>query len=139
MVMSSRSALFCIESGCRRVPPPPLWCPFVEGLICRSVHYYSSPSEEGSCAFKNKPHFALAKGSSQCLVECFIVGDRAPSDLCGGYSVEAGGSLPATIAIKTSHQQVPRCHVTPGSCLRSPSTGVPPSYLFARSCIPQKP
>ena len=43
--------------------------------------------------------FTFAKGSSQCLVEHPIVSERAPSRLCARYGVEAGGFLPATIAM----------------------------------------
>ena len=40
----------------------------------------------------------------------------------------------------TYHQQVPPRHVTPGACLRFPSTGAPPSCLLARPPgIPQMP
>ena len=48
---------------------------------------------------QNKLDFTLAKGSSQCLVEHSIVGERAPSRLRTGYRVKAGGFLPATIAM----------------------------------------
>ena len=68
-----------------------------------------------------------------------IVGERAPSRICARYGVEAGGSLPATVH-DTCHQQVSPRHVTPGSCLRFPSTGGPTSCLLARPPgIPQMP
>ena len=54
---------------------------------------------QGRHVFNNKLYFALAKRSRQCLVEHSIVGERAPSRLCGGYSVEAGGFLPATVGM----------------------------------------
>ena len=90
MVMSSRSALFLRRGWLSKGAPPPLLCQFVEGSICRFV-----PLSEGPCVFNDKPYFAFAKG---CLVEHSILGERASSHLCAGYSVKAGGLLPATIA-----------------------------------------
>ena len=52
-----------------------------------------------SCVIIDKLFFALAKGSSQCLVEYSIVGERAPSRLCVGHSVEVGAFLLAIIAM----------------------------------------
>ena len=42
-----------------------------------------SPSSlsEGPCVFNDQPDVALAKGSSQCLMEYSSVGERAPSCL----------------------------------------------------------
>ena len=42
---------------------------------------------------------SLAKGLFQWLMEFSIVGERAPPRLCAGYSVETGGSSPATITM----------------------------------------
>ena len=45
-----------------------------------------------------------------------------------------GGWFPAgNHCHDTSHQQVPSRHATPGSCLRFPSTGRPPSCLLAKT------
>ena len=59
----------------------------------------ASSLTEGPCILNNELDFALAKGSSQCLVEHPIVDERAPSRLCARYGVEAGGFLLATFAM----------------------------------------
>ena len=64
--------------------------------------------------------FAVPKGPSQCLVKHSVVGERAPSRLCEGYRVEAGGFLPATIAI--THPTDTFCHVMRS---QAPAEGLP--------------
>ena len=59
----------------------------------------ASSLSEGPCIINNKMDFALAKGSSKCLVKHSIVGERTPSRLCVRHGVEAGGLLRATIAM----------------------------------------
>ena len=67
-----------------------------------SLPLSASSISEGPCIFNNKLDFTPVKGSSQCLVENSIVGERAQSRLCARYGVEAGGFLPATIAMTQS-------------------------------------
>ena len=84
MLKSSRSAIF-LRRG---------W------LSCRveSAVLFSRSLSEAPFIFNNKLHFALAKGSSQCLVEHLSARKRAPFRLSAGYMLEAGGFLPAIIA-----------------------------------------
>ena len=67
--------------------------------MVQSTVFPASSLAEGPCVFDNKLNFALAKGSSECLVEHPIVSERAPSRPRARYGVEACGFLPATIAM----------------------------------------
>ena len=121
MVMSSTSALFLSRGWLSKSTPASVVMSIRNGF---SLPFCPLALSRGPCILNNKLDFTLAKGSSQCLVEHPIMGERAPSRICARYGVEAGGFLPATVH-DTCHQQVPLRHVTPGSCLRFPSTGDP--------------
>ena len=57
----------------------------------------ASSLSDGPCAFNNKLYIALAKGSSQYLVEHSIVGERAPvfvQDIAWRHVVSCWQSLP---------------------------------------------
>ena len=100
MVMSSRSALFLSQGWLSKSAPA--------SVVVSIRNGFSLPfcplalSRKGHVSSNNKLDFTLAKGSSQCLVEHPIVSERAPSRLCARYGVEAGGFLPATIAMPYS-------------------------------------
>ena len=82
VVMSSRSALFLRRGWLSKSAPAP-----VVMLIHRRAYLPFCPRalSEGPCIF-NKLDFALGKGSSECLVEHSIVGERASSRPCAGCS-----------------------------------------------------
>ena len=75
--------------------------------------------------------FALAKGSSQCLVEHSIVDERTLSRrLCRIWS-GGGWFLTGNYCHVIFLQKIPPCHAIPGFCRRSPSTeGSPSCFLL---------
>ena len=77
MAMSSRSALFLHREWLSKSAPAS-----VVRSIRRGFNLPFCPlalSRKGHVSSNNKLYCALAKGSSQCLVEHSIVGERAPS------------------------------------------------------------
>ena len=95
MVMSSRSALFLRRGAVE------------EGSLGFEIHSQrvgsavssTSSLPEGPCVFNDKLNFTPAEGSNMPLVKYSVVSEEALLYLCARYSVEAGGFLPAIIAM----------------------------------------